>query len=156
MSSAAIPLPDIEATQALARRAAGLARPGDLLALWGDLGAGKTAFARAFVNALPGADEPVPSPTFTLVQTYERGALPVWHVDLYRLEEPEEALELGLEDALADAVVLLEWPQRLGPLLPGRRVDLHFEQAGQGRQVTLEPHGLPPERAAAWRALHAA
>ncbi|MEE8188684.1 MAG: tRNA (adenosine(37)-N6)-threonylcarbamoyltransferase complex ATPase subunit type 1 TsaE [Kiloniellales bacterium] len=130
-------LPDEAATAALARRLAGLARAGDVIALSGDLGTGKTAFARAFINALPrpagaeGGEEPeeVPSPTFTLLQIYERAPAPVWHFDLYRLERPEEVYELGLEEALQLAISLIEWPERLGPLLPAERLDLLLEYA---------------------------
>lgn len=117
-------LADEAATKRLAKALAPLLRPGDVLALGGDLGAGKTSFARALINALPGPEEEVPSPTFTLVQLYERGPLEVWHVDLYRLEDPEDALELGLEEAFAEAVTLIEWPERLGPLLPARALKI--------------------------------
>lgn len=127
-----IALPDQAATERLARALAAALRPGDVIALGGELGAGKTCFARAAINALPrpGRDLPdaepeeVPSPTFTLVQTYERAPAPVWHFDLFRLERPEEALELGLEEALAGAISLIEWPARLGLLLPRERLDL--------------------------------
>ena len=116
------------ATDALAARFARAARAGDVLALSGTLGAGKTTFARAFVNAAAaarglGAQE-VPSPTFTLVQEYDLGDLRVFHFDLYRLAAPEEAWELGIEDAFAGAVSLIEWPDRLGALLPPERVDI--------------------------------
>ncbi len=149
---ARVELPDEAATARLARRLAGLARPGDLFALRGDLGAGKTTFARAFINALArnahdrpeqagGAswDEEVPSPTFTLVQIYERAPAPVWHVDLYRIEDPAEARELGLEEAFADAICLIEWPERLGASLPAARLDvaLGFADSADARRATL-------------------
>lgn len=120
-------LADEAATAALARAVAALARPGDVIALWGDLGAGKTRFARGFVAALAGDAEEVPSPTFTLVQTYDTPAGTVWHFDLYRLDAPEEALELGLEEALAEGISLIEWPDRLGGLLPRERLDVTLE-----------------------------
>lgn len=101
-------LPDEAATAALAQLLAPLLRQGDVLALQGDLGAGKTTFARALINALEGPVEEVPSPTFTLVQTYQRGELEIWHFDLYRLEDPEEAWELGIEEAFSEGVSLIE------------------------------------------------
>ena len=148
-------LDDEAATAALARRLARLLRPGDLVALWGDLGSGKTSFARALISALPSADpgaapEEVPSPTFTLVQIYERLPAPVWHFDLYRIKDPEEVLELGFEQALAEAVSLVEWPERLGPLLPEDRLDLRldFGAAPEARSAVLEGHGDWAERLA--------
>ncbi len=132
------------ATAALAQAVAGCARRGDVIALSGDLGAGKTAFARAFIQALSGgAAETVPSPTFTLVQVYERAPAPVWHFDLYRLERPEEVYELGFEDALAQGISLIEWPERLGPLLPRERLDiaLAFAADPNARRAALRGHG---------------
>src|SRR5579884_1615816 len=117
-----IDLPDEAATTALAARLAEQARPGDVIALRGDLGSGKTTFARAFIRALGGGEE-VPSPSFTLVQLYELAAATVWHFDLYRLRSPEEAWELGIEEAFAGGIALIEWPERLGALLPERRLD---------------------------------
>lgn len=132
-------LADEAATADLAAALAPILRPGDVVALDGDLGAGKTAFARALINALPGEPEDVPSPTFTLVQTYERGGIEIWHFDLYRLEDPEEALELGIEDAFLDAVSLIEWPDKLGPLLPRSllRVTLSNGATETARDITL-------------------
>ena len=92
-----------------------------MIALKGELGAGKTTFARAFIRAR-GGGEAVPSPTFTLVQIYEIGDVPIWHFDAYRLRDPDEAWELGIEDAFRDGISLIEWPERLGPLLPARRL----------------------------------
>jgi len=125
--------PDEGATQALAAALAVSLRPGDVVCLRGDLGAGKTAFARAAIRALTGdPDEEVPSPTFTLVQTYATPRGTVWHFDLYRLPGPEEVYELGWEDATVDGIVLVEWPDRLGWLLPARRIDVTIEGAGAG------------------------
>jgi tRNA threonylcarbamoyladenosine biosynthesis protein TsaE len=113
-------------TEALGRRIADALRPGDMVALAGGLGAGKTALARSIVRRfLP--QEEVPSPTFTLVQTYETPAFPIWHVDLYRLKSEAEIRELGLEEALDGGVLLVEWPDRLGSLLPRDRLDVSFE-----------------------------
>lgn len=147
-------LPDEAATARLAQSVAALARPGDVIALFGDLGSGKTAFARAFINALPMPDETapasgpapieeVPSPTFTLLQTYERAPAPVWHFDLYRVARPDEAYELGFEEALDGGILLIEWAERLGPLLPAERLELRFdytERAG-ARRATLNGTG---------------
>ena len=134
-------LPDEKATAVLGARLAAGARPGDVVALQGELGAGKTALARAFVDAR-GGDEDVPSPTFTLVQTYDLPGGIVWHFDLYRLRAPEEAWELGIEDAFRDGISLIEWPERLGVLLPRQSllVRLDFVAAG-GRRATLSGSG---------------
>ena len=119
----AVDLPDEAATAGLAGRLAGRARRGDVIGLEGDLGSGKTTFARAFIRALGSGGEEVPSPTFTLVETYAfANRPPVWHFDLYRLTAPEETYELGIEDAFAEGVSLIEWPERLGPLLPAEHL----------------------------------
>src|SRR3954463_14766438 len=131
-----IELPDEAATAAFATRLARLARPGDIIALKGELGAGKTSFARAFIRSRGGAEE-VPSPTFTLVQIYELPEATVWHFDCYRLREPEEGWELGIEDAFHEGISLIEWPERLGSLLPARRLE-----------IALLPRGTPEARRA--------
>ncbi len=119
----AVDLPEEAATAGLAARLAGRARRGDVIGLAGELGSGKTSFARAFIRALGSGQEEVPSPTFTLVETYAfANRPPVWHFDLYRLTAPEEAWELGLEEALAEGISLIEWPERLGPLLPAEHL----------------------------------
>ena len=123
-----IDLADRDATRRLARRLARLARPGDVIALGGGLGTGKTALARDFIHTLAGAPCEVPSPTFTLAQTYEIGAVTVWHFDLFRLTRPEDVFELGFEDALAGGITLIEWPERLGALLPADRLDITLGQ----------------------------
>jgi tRNA threonylcarbamoyladenosine biosynthesis protein TsaE len=113
-------LRDPQSTARLAASLAEGARCGDIIALRGDLGAGKTTFARGFISALLGEEE-VQSPTFSLVQTYEpkEGPAPaVWHFDLYRLESPAEAVELGIDEAFDEGVSLIEWPERLGSYLP--------------------------------------
>jgi len=132
-------LADEKDMETLAARLAGLARPGDFIALVGDLGAGKTVFARAFIRARAGKPEEVPSPTFTLVQVYDLDGGPVYHFDLYRIEHAEEVHELGLDEAMAGGIVLMEWPERLGPLLPGGRLEVAIE-LGDGesqRRVSL-------------------
>jgi len=119
-------LADEAETAELARRLAAAARPGDVIALEGDLGAGKSSLARAFIRRLAGEGEDVPSPTFTLVQTYDCAAGVIWHFDLYRLEKPEDALELGVEEAFGEGISLIEWPDRLGPWLPRDRLTVHL------------------------------
>ena len=135
---------DQNGTEALAGALAAMAKPGDVILMHGTLGMGKSAFCRAFIRAI--ADNPheeVPSPTFTLVQVYELDPLPVWHFDLYRLSDPEEIHELDIEDAFADAVSLIEWPDRLEYLTPENRLDIHIEPGSSvdGRVFKLDPHG---------------
>ena len=120
-----VDLPDEAATAAFAARISELAEVGDVIALKGDLGCGKTSFARSFIRARGGAEE-VPSPTFTLVQIYELTPAAIWHFDLYRVKSSEEAWELGIEDAFSEGISLIEWPERLGPLLPRRRLEIEF------------------------------
>jgi tRNA threonylcarbamoyladenosine biosynthesis protein TsaE len=135
--------------EAFGARLAAVACVGDVIALSGDLGAGKTTLARGFLRGL-GLEGEAPSPTFTIVQTYEppEMRLPVWHCDLYRLEDPEEAIELGLEEAFDGAVVLIEWPERLGSFLPADALRLRLEGAGEPqRRLTA---AVPPGWEARW------
>ncbi|MFN7175784.1 MAG: tRNA (adenosine(37)-N6)-threonylcarbamoyltransferase complex ATPase subunit type 1 TsaE [Thermaurantiacus sp.] len=118
---------------ALGARLAAELRVGDIVALSGDLGAGKTTLARAMLMAL-GHEGDVPSPTFGLVQPYPHLSPPVWHVDLYRLEGPAEAEALGLDDALETAALLVEWPERLGGRLWPEALQLRIEGAGEARR----------------------
>lgn len=138
-----VQLADLDATEALSRRIAVQARPGDVIALSGGLGVGKTAFARAFIASRLGKDEEVPSPTFTLVQTYDAPGGTIWHFDLYRLARPEEAWELGIEQAFRDGISLIEWPERLGWLMPDDRLDIALAiGAAEGtRLATIVSHG---------------
>jgi tRNA threonylcarbamoyladenosine biosynthesis protein TsaE len=141
------PLPDLEATRALARRLAPHLRPGDIVGLAGPLGAGKTTLARDLIEALAAAGGggpvgEVPSPTFTLVQVYETGGVPVWHFDLYRLERAEDALELAIEEAFAEAVSLIEWPDRLGGLMPDDWLEVSIDRDRDGgRHVRIQGFG---------------
>lgn len=130
---------------------------GDVLALRGPLGAGKTLFARAFIAArarAAGLDADVvgevPSPTFTLVQTYDLPDTPIWHFDLFRLARPEDAFELGIEDAFALAISLIEWPEKLGGYLPAARLDLEIGFTGEptGRELRLSGGDAWPPRLA--------
>ena len=144
-----IPIKDEAATNALAQSIARLVRPGDVVALHGDLGMGKSVFARAFVRSLTNdPHEDVPSPTFTLVQTYDADVCEVWHMDLYRLELPDEALELGIEDAFHDAISIIEWPERLGYHMPRHRLDVNIKSSDSenARLISLTGHGDWQER----------
>ena len=134
----AAPLVSLAATEALAARLAARARPGDAILLEGPLGAGKTAFARAFLRAAAGDPElEVPSPSFTLMQSYATTLGPVHHFDLWRLDGPAALPELGFEDALAD-IVLVEWPDRLGPFRPAGALTLRLVPIDETtRAVTL-------------------
>lgn len=133
-------LPDEDATLSLGRAVARILMPGDFLALHGELGAGKTTLTRGIIRALLGGDEEVPSPTYTLVQMYEGPVFPLWHFDLYRLEDPEGVEELGWDDTV-EGVALVEWPERAGRHLPAVRLDVLLEIHGDQRRVRLEPKG---------------
>ena len=124
---ATLSLPDLAATIALAQRLAPLLRVRDAVLLRGDLGAGKTTFARALLQAL-GAEGEIPSPTFTLVQSYDTPAFPVFHFDLYRLKTPEEIEEIGFDEACADGLVLVEWPEKAQRAMPREALTLWFEE----------------------------
>lgn len=133
-----IHLPDLAATEAFAACLAGLARPGDAILLHGPLGAGKSALARAFLRAASGDPTlEVPSPTYTLVQTYQTRLGPVHHLDLWRLEGEEGVLELGWDEFVQD-IVLVEWPERLGRLRPPGALDISIRiDDGESRLATL-------------------
>jgi len=133
-------LADDDATADLGRRLAAVLRPGDLVLLEGDLGAGKTALARTVIRTLVGDQGlDVPSPSFALVQPYEANGLPVLHADLYRISSPREVDELGLFDR-ADAIVLVEWPERSDEVVQQATVSIRLvvPAGGEGRVVTVE------------------
>ena len=136
---------DVDATARLAGALSEHVRQGDVICLTGALGAGKTTFARAFINAIAqrsdGSEEEVPSPTFTLVQTYELSDVVVSHFDLYRIERSDEVFELGLEDAIDDGIVLIEWPERLGGLLPPNRLELALRDGSKRDERIAELTG---------------
>jgi len=134
-------LPDEAATAALGAAIAAQLRPGEAVCLSGPLGAGKSVLARGLVRALTSPQEEAPSPTFTLIQFYEGRSFPVAHLDLYRLKAPEEAEELGLEEALEVGAAVIEWPERLGGALPPDRLE-----------VALQPDPATEERLARLRA----
>ncbi|MBN2631185.1 MAG: tRNA (adenosine(37)-N6)-threonylcarbamoyltransferase complex ATPase subunit type 1 TsaE [Rhodobacteraceae bacterium] len=135
-------------TDALGRLLADHLHPGDTLLLDGPIGAGKSHLARAFIRNRLGRMEDVPSPSFTLVQTYEHPAGDIWHADLYRLSHPDEVLELGLEDAFASAICLVEWPDRLGRLAPANAIHLTLSLQGDGRLAELRFSGRDALRTA--------
>jgi tRNA threonylcarbamoyladenosine biosynthesis protein TsaE len=136
-------LPDEAATAALAARLAAVVRPGDVLLLSGPIGAGKTALARALIRHASGNPaEDVPSPTFTLVQTYATPRGEIWHADLYRLSHPDEVLELGLAEAFDTAICLVEWPDRLGSLTPPGALRIELAAGRDGHRATLT---APPD-----------
>ena len=130
-----LPLPDLDATARLGADIAGGLQAGDAVALWGDLGAGKTTLARAILKALGVTDE-VPSPTFTLVQSYETRPR-IAHFDLYRLKSAREIEELGFEDALGDGAVLVEWPERAPEALPPEALHVRLKQTDGTRTARL-------------------
>ncbi len=124
-------------TARLGRWLADCLRPGDTVLLQGPIGSGKSHLARSVIQAWLGRPEEVPSPTFTLVQTYGEGAAEIWHADLYRLSHPDEVIELGLDDAFGRAICLIEWPERLGSAVPVSALRITFAGDGEGRRVGL-------------------
>ncbi len=136
----------LKQTEETARALAPKLKRGAILLLHGNLGMGKTAFARALIRAL--VNDPyheVPSPTFTLVQTYDTPESPIYHFDLYRLEDPEEIFELGWEDAISEGITIVEWPERLGPYKPAKSnaqiLDITLssvEDKPNARQILIE------------------
>lgn len=124
-----IKLPTPDATELFARTLAPLTSSGDTILLEGEIGAGKSHFARAFIRQLLGRDgenTEIPSPTYTLVQTYESSLAEVWHADLYRIGDESEVPELGLDEAMSDAIVLIEWSELLGSHRPQDALTLSF------------------------------
>ncbi|NBD31250.1 MAG: tRNA (adenosine(37)-N6)-threonylcarbamoyltransferase complex ATPase subunit type 1 TsaE [Alphaproteobacteria bacterium] len=127
---------------------AGVLRPGDVVLLSGEIGAGKSFLARAIIRALCGFETEVPSPTFTLVQTYHCDIGEIWHSDLYRLGDCDEALELGLIEAFDTAINLVEWPDRLGPYRPDDALDIQMAATPEAHTARLRPVGAWAERLA--------
>ena len=137
--SISLTLTSPEDTTRLARALAPHLNAGDVILLGGPIGAGKSFFARALILTLLTTPEDIPSPTFTLVQTYSAPKFDIWHCDLYRLTTPYEAQELGLEDAFETALCLVEWPDRLGDLAPtdALEISLQITDTSQERHVTI-------------------
>lgn len=123
-------------TAAIAEKFAVIAKPGDVFALNGTLGAGKSVFARAFIQKLTSVKD-APSPTFTLVQMYPTTAFDIYHYDLYRLESPAELFELNVDEAFYAGVCLVEWPEKMGPLTPRNIWQFDFEVNGNERTITV-------------------
>jgi tRNA threonylcarbamoyladenosine biosynthesis protein TsaE len=128
-------LQNAEETSQAARALSAALTAGDTVLLTGDVGAGKTHFARSLIQSLLTTPEDVPSPTFTLVQTYDTSAGAIWHADLYRLTSTFEIEELGLSDAFQDAICLVEWPDRLGELKPDGALEITLETTGEDSRV---------------------
>jgi len=130
-------LNDNIATRELGARLTSFLKPGDVVALNGELGAGKTSLVRGFIQSLLGEDYEVPSPTYTLIQTYDTPIGEVWHGDMYRLERPEDCEELGLIDAFEEAICLFEWPNKLGDYWPKHALELELKFKKEGRLAIL-------------------
>ena len=124
-------------TISFAKKFAKTLKGGEIIALWGTLGMGKTVFAKAVIQELTGRKEDVPSPTFTLLQTYDTALGEVYHFDFYRLKNPEEGYEIGIEDAFESGICLIEWPEKIGALLPKRAINVYFEMTDKGRQISV-------------------
>ena len=138
--SANIKLATEEDTAELGQRLARILSPGDTILLSGPIGAGKTHLARSIIQArlaAAGLFEEVPSPTFTLVQVYDDGETEIWHADLYRLSGPQEIAELGLDEAFETAIVLIEWPDRLGSDVPDDALKIELSVSGDGRLARM-------------------
>ena len=136
-----------EATEQLGAALAACIRPGDVVALFGDLGAGKTTLTRGLLRAL-GFEGDVASPTFPIVQPYEELRVPLWHVDLYRIEDPSEIEELALDEARQDGALVIEWPERLGTALWRDSLQLHLAVVeGGARSLTAR---VPPAWGERW------
>lgn len=147
-------LPDDAATNTLGRALARQLTRSDVVLLSGPVGAGKSHLARAVIRTRLGTEEEVPSPTFTLVQTYAHPDGDIWHADLYRLSHPDEVIELGLDEAFDSAICLVEWPDRLGNLVPPSAIHLRLSYDGEGRRADLAYEGRPDLADALAQALH--
>jgi len=136
-------------TEKIASQLAAHVQLGDVIALHGDLGVGKSVFARAFIRSLTSIDEEVPSPTFTLVQIYEVDVGELYHFDVYRLEQADDALELGIEEAFNEGISLIEWPSKLGTYLPWDCLNIkinHDENSETSRVMTFSSNGTWMQR----------
>jgi tRNA threonylcarbamoyladenosine biosynthesis protein TsaE len=141
LEMADLSLADESATARLGAAIARVLCPGDLVCLSGPLGAGKSSLARGLIRALVPAAGDVPSPTFTLVQFYAGPEFEIAHFDLYRLTRPEEAFEIGLDEAVREGAAVVEWPERLGALLPADHLNIAISLDGAGRRARVTAHG---------------
>lgn len=137
-----IAIPDMAATAVLAQRIANSLQRRDVLLLYGDLGAGKTTLTRAILQALNPSIDEVPSPTFTLVQTYDTAKGPVFHYDLYRLKSADEIDELGWDESLADGITIVEWPERLENRVPRNAKIVRLTLAGENGERSAMLEGI--------------
>tara|TARA_B100001093_G_scaffold160707_1_gene153144 strand:- start:237 stop:767 length:531 start_codon:yes stop_codon:yes gene_type:complete len=139
----AVKLDDVSSSLRLAESIARVATVGDVIGLMGPIGIGKTVFARGFIRSLTHHDEIVPSPTYTLMQVYETGAIPIYHYDLYRIQSNSELEELGLDAAVAGGIILIEWPESIGALGGVSRLNMSFEAGKEGpsniRIISFDP-----------------
>jgi tRNA threonylcarbamoyladenosine biosynthesis protein TsaE len=133
-------LSDDVATRQAGAKLAALLRAGDIVALYGGLGAGKTTLSRGLISTLMGEETEVPSPTYTLVQIYDGPTFQIFHYDLYRLKSANELTELGWDET-QDGLALVEWPEQAGDQLPAWRLDVHLTAYEGGRKLRLEAHG---------------
>lgn len=140
-------LTSLDDSKTFAINLAKIVKQKDLICLDGTLGVGKTTFARFFIQAMLGQEIDVPSPTFTLLQTYSAKKCDIYHMDLYRLKNAEEVFEVGYEDALAQGITLIEWAENIQEYLPLSRLHLLIEMKNEmERSVTLKPYGTWKER----------
>ena len=150
-----IELSDLAATRRFGGLLAAQLKAGDVIALSGALGAGKSSLARAIIQAINPTEDDVPSPTFTLVQHYALAdGTPLWHLDLYRIDDAQDAMALGLDDAFVDGVCLIEWPDRLKKFLPKTNLSIHLyadettdesdDDTGLGSSVRFADVTAPP------------
>lgn len=139
-------LDDEAHTAALGAAVARVLAAGEAICLSGPLGAGKSVLARGLIRALAPGEADIPSPTFTLVQFYPGPRFPIAHFDLFRLTSPDEAYEIGLDEALVDGAAVIEWPERLGHHLPRDRLDIELIADGDRRRARLTPHGTWEDR----------
>lgn len=135
-----------DATIALATKFAAILAPKDVLLLEGPIGAGKSFFSRALIRARTKTTEDIPSPTFTIVQTYPHENGDIWHCDLYRIGSSDDVIELGLDDAFDTAICLIEWPDRLGNLTPENALYLNFSVDGAIHTITVSENRNWAER----------